>query len=162
MSYPPPPDQSNQGGYQYDPYGGQAGSQPPSPQQPGYGSPQQQPGYGSPQQAYGQPGMPPQMPPAYTAAPVAQPSNGMGVAALVLGILGLTTGWIPGVNYVTWIMSLLAIIFGGIGISKANKGEATNKGMAITGLVLGCIAFALAIIVIVLAVAFFASATTAY
>ncbi|WP_026922505.1 DUF4190 domain-containing protein [Glycomyces arizonensis] len=144
MSYPPPPDQSGQGGFQYDPYGNQPGSQPPSPQgggyspqQPGYPPPQpQQPGYGAPQ-----------MPPQYVGVPVQGPKNGMGTSALVLGIVGLVTSWIPYVACFGWVMCILAIIFGGIGLSRANKGEATNKGAAVTGLVLGVLAFALGIII---------------
>src|SRR5205809_3162347 len=45
-------------------------------------------------------------------APIQQTSNGMATASLVLGILGL---FLP-------ILSILALIFGGIGISKANQG----------------------------------------
>jgi hypothetical protein len=52
----------------------------------------------------------------------------MATASLVLGILGL---FLP-------ILGVLALIFGGIGISKANQG-ATGKGLAIAGLVLGII-----------------------
>lgn len=58
-----------------------------------------------------------------------QPSNGMGVAALVCGILSLLL--------FGCIFGPLAIIFGSIGIAKANRGEATNKGAAGTGLGLG-------------------------
>jgi hypothetical protein len=52
----------------------------------------------------------------------------MAVAALVLGIVGV---FIP-------ILGVLALIFGGVGLSKANSG-ASGKGMAIAGLVLGII-----------------------
>lgn len=160
MTYPPPPpDQSGQGGFQYDPYGSQPGSQPSNPgsqppqpggysqpQQPGYGQPSQpqQPGYGpAPQLPPAAPGYPP----AYGAPMMAQqPKNGMGTTSLVLGIIGLVTSWIPGVACFGWIMCILAVIFGGIGISNANKGLATNKGVATTGLVLGIAAFALGII----------------
>ncbi|GAV93266.1 hypothetical protein ADENT20671_0006 [Actinomyces denticolens] len=38
-----------------------------------------------------------------------------------------------------------AIIFGALGMSAAGRGEATNKGMAIAGLVLGVISVALTI-----------------
>jgi hypothetical protein len=58
--------------------------------------------------------------------PVQRPTNGMATASLVLGILGF---FLP-------VLSVLALIFGGIGISKANQG-ATGKGLAIAGLVLG-------------------------
>ncbi|GAA2302672.1 hypothetical protein GCM10009853_069200 [Glycomyces scopariae] len=151
MTYPPTPDQSGQGGFQYDPYGSQPGSQP---QQPGYSPQPQQPGYSQPQQpGYG---AAPQLPPAAPGYPPAygapgygppQPKNGMGTTSLVLGIIGLVTAWIPGVACFGWIMCILAVIFGGIGISNANKGLATNKNVAVTGLVLGIAAFALGIII---------------
>jgi hypothetical protein len=50
----------------------------------------------------------------------------MATASLVLGILGF---FLP-------ILSVLALIFGGIGMSKANQG-ANGRGMAVAGLVLG-------------------------
>jgi hypothetical protein len=57
-----------------------------------------------------------------------RPSNGMATASLVLGILG----------FLLPILSILALIFGGIGISKANQG-APGKGLATAGLVLGIV-----------------------
>jgi len=75
------------------------------------------------------------------------PRNGMGVAALVLGILSL-------VSYCFGpILGLLAIIFGGVGISRANQGSATNKGMATAGLVMGIIGLVLWGIVLLAAMA---------
>jgi hypothetical protein len=60
--------------------------------------------------------------------PMQRPTNSMATASLVLGIVGL---FLP-------ILSILALIFGGIGISKANQGAA-GKGLAVAGLVLGII-----------------------
>ena len=68
--------------------------------------------------------------PAATSRP---PQNGMGTAALVLGIIGLLIGGC--------ILGPLAIIFGAVGISKANQGVATNKGSAVSGLILGIVGF---------------------
>ncbi len=60
----------------------------------------------------------------YGGYPTARPRrNGMGTAALVLGILGL-----------------LAVIFGIVGILRANRGEADNRGQAVAGLVTGVVA----------------------
>ena len=60
-----------------------------------------------------------------------RPQNGMGTAALILGIIGLVLfGCIFGV---------LAVIFGSIGISRANAGRANNKGVAVAGLILGIV-----------------------
>ena len=76
----------------------------------------------------------PALPPAvgYGQYPSLQrPQNGMGTAALILGILGLLLfGCIFGV---------LAVIFGSIGISRANAGRANNKGVAVAGLILGIV-----------------------
>lgn len=69
--------------------------------------------------------------------PVA-PRNGFGVTALVLGIVGAVFSWVPVLGFV---LAVLAVVFGGLGYARARKGQATNSGMAIAGLVLGVIAF---------------------
>lgn len=157
MSYPPPPDQSGQGGYQYDPYGGrQPDSQPPSPQQPGYG-PQQpaygapQPGYGSQQPGHGQPQMPPpppMIPPDYNGM---QKSNGLAIASMVVGICGAVLFCVPFVNLV---LGVLALTFGAVALKKVREGQGSGSGMAITGIVLGIIVCALFVLGIVLRGAF--------
>jgi hypothetical protein len=68
-------------------------------------------------------------------------SNGMAVAALVCGIVGLFVLQI--------VLGPLAVIFGGIGLHHANRG-ARHRGMAWAGLILG-IVDVLAIIVILAA-----------
>ena len=60
--------------------------------------------------------------------------SGLSVAGMVLGIVAICLCWIPILNYVSFILGILAVIFGIIGIVKKQ-----NKGMAITGLVLGLI-----------------------
>jgi hypothetical protein len=63
--------------------------------------------------------------------PVEQGGNGMAVASLVLGLIGLLI--------LGPLMGILAIIFGGLGIGKANRLGGKGKGMAIAGLVLGIV-----------------------
>jgi hypothetical protein len=159
MTYPPPPpDQSGQGGFQYDPYGSQPGSQPQPPQPGGYSPQPQQPGYGQPSQPpqpYGAaPQLPPQAPgypPAYGAPGPYGPQlpKGQAIASMVLGIIGVGILCLP-IPYVSGIISLvcgvIAAILGGIAIKKVNQGVAAGKGQAITGLVLGLIVCALAVI----------------
>jgi hypothetical protein len=62
--------------------------------------------------------------------------NGMGTAALVLGILAVLLCWsvVGGI-----LLGILAIIFGAVGRGRANRGEATNKGSATAGIVTGVI-----------------------
>jgi hypothetical protein len=54
----------------------------------------------------------------------------MGVASLVLGIVGLI---------LCGILGPLAIVFGAMGRSRATQGLATNKGVATAGFVLGIV-----------------------
>jgi len=73
-------------------------------------------------------------------------SNGLAIAALVLGIIGLLLSWL----IVPAILSILAIIFGFLGRSKAkNQPHVGGTGMAIAGLVTGIIGVLIAIAVFV-------------
>jgi uncharacterized protein DUF4190 len=77
----------------------------------------------------------------------AQPSNGLAVASLVLGIVGLVFSFIPIVGVIAWPMVILGIVFGGIALNKANQAPASSsKGMAIAGLVCSIIGLVICII----------------
>ena len=96
-----------------------------------------------PYQSYGP------VPPAGYAYPtpyvVAQaPSNGLGTAGFVTGLLGLIFFWVPGVGLV---LGILGIVLGAAGISAGRKSGA-GTGLAIAGLVLGIVSLVPAIIVI--------------
>jgi len=113
-------------------------------QPPEYGQSQQQ--YGQP--AYGQPayGQPPQgydQPQGYgQGSPTAQPRNGLGIAALVVGILALLLAvfFFP----LGLLLGVVAIILGIVGMRRVSRGQATNRGMAISGVVLGVLALLVA------------------
>ncbi|HET9382322.1 MAG TPA: DUF4190 domain-containing protein [Streptomyces sp.] len=87
---------------------------------------------------YGYPGgYPAGAPQAYygwSGAPL--PSNGAGTAALVLGIISAA-------GFCLWplaiLVGLLAVIFGGVGRVKVTRGEATNGGQALAGLICGTV-----------------------
>ncbi|MDI3408156.1 DUF4190 domain-containing protein [Streptomyces cavernicola] len=76
----------------------------------------------------------PQPPAPAPAAP--QGGNGLAVAGLVLGIIGLVVSLIPVLNVVVWPLAILAVIFGGVGLARSSK-VGKGKGAAITGLVTG-------------------------
>ena len=130
--------QGNEGGY------GQGGQPGGYGQQGGYG----QPGYGQggydqggyDQGGYGQQGHPQAYGPAY-----GQPGyggdqgparNGLGIAALVVGVIALLLFWIP---FLGLLLGLVALVLGFLGRGRAKRGEATNGGMALAGIVLGAI-----------------------
>ncbi|MFF8833591.1 DUF4190 domain-containing protein [Streptomyces sp. NPDC015131] len=75
------------------------------------------------------------------------PSNGLGIAALVLGILGVVLFCLWGLGIV---LGVLALIFGIIGRGKARRGEADNHGMALAGIILGSIAIVVGGVVLAL------------
>ncbi|MDQ4103400.1 MAG: DUF4190 domain-containing protein [Actinomycetota bacterium] len=80
--------------------------------------------------------------------------NGFGIAALVLGLLALVLSWtiIGGL-----IFGLLALIFGLLGRARARRGEATNGGMSVAGVVLGIIGLLIAIGLVALGMSVFNS-----
>ena len=67
----------------------------------------------------------------------------MGTASLVLGIIGVVFSWTLIFGF---IPGILAVIFGSIGRARAKRGEATNRGMATAGLVLGAIALVIVVV----------------
>ncbi|CAA9263592.1 MAG: hypothetical protein AVDCRST_MAG20-2874 [uncultured Acidimicrobiales bacterium] len=119
MSDQPPHDRPDQGGAPYQAPGGGDGPPPggawsePSQGQPPYSQPYGQP-YGAP------------------------PKNGMGTAALVLGIIAvvLSVLFFP----LGILLGIVAAVLGYLGRKKAARREATNRGQATAGLVLGLVA----------------------
>ncbi|UYQ62542.1 DUF4190 domain-containing protein [Streptomyces peucetius] len=73
--------------------------------------------------------------------------NGLGTAALVLGIIGVLFGVIPFLFWIGTVLGLLALVLGLVGRGRAKRGEATNKGAATAGTVLGLVALIASVVV---------------
>ena len=86
-------------------------------------------------------------PPAPTPVVVVQtaPSNGMAVAALVCGIIGVVVGTIPILAVPTLILGIFALSFGGVAWRRALHGQ-PRRGTAIWGTSLGTVAVALSVV----------------
>jgi hypothetical protein len=89
------------------------------------------PAYPPPQAPMGYPAPPP----GYDRYPQPPTRNGMAIAALVLGILGIVLFFIP---FVGMIPGILGIVFGAVALRAVKRGGA-GRGMAIAGLVCGAI-----------------------
>ena len=65
------------------------------------------------------------------------PANGLGIAALVIAIFALLLTWsvIGGL-----VFGVTAVILGFLAQARSRRGEATNGGVAVSGIVLGAIA----------------------
>ena len=77
-----------------------------------------------------------------------QPSHkgsGMAIAALVLGVLAVLSSWtvIGGI-----LLGLAAIVLGFIASSRAKRGEAGGRAMAIIGIITGALGLVLSIALI--------------
>jgi uncharacterized membrane protein HdeD (DUF308 family) len=71
--------------------------------------------------------------------------NGVGVAALVIGVVSLVLALLVLFFPIAALLGLIAVILGFVGISRASRGEADNRGQAIAGLVTGLLALLLAV-----------------
>jgi hypothetical protein len=80
------------------------------------------------------------------------PRNGMGNAALVMGILQFVC--------LGTIGSILAIVFGKIGMDRATAGEATNGDIAKWGFWLGIVGLILTVVALVFVFFFFVIAAS--
>lgn len=107
------------------PYGAYPGSYPPPPPQPYAG---------------------------YAPPPPPAPKNGLGIAALVIAILALLSVWsvVGGI-----VLGVVAVIIGFVARSRFKRGEATNGGVAIAGIVLGFLAIAVSLVFIAIWAAVF-------
>jgi hypothetical protein len=83
------------------------------------------PQYGGDPYGYGQFGAPP-----------VQRRNGMGLAAMTLGILSVPLVLIP---FLGIVLGILAVVFGILGMKRAARSQATNKGQALTGVICGAV-----------------------
>ena len=123
----------------------------PPPPPPGYAAAPPPPtGYATPPPAPGAYGAQPAgyaaAPPAYGAASnPAAAKNWMNTTALILSLASLITG----------VTAIAGIVFGHLGLAAAKRGEATNRGVGLAGLIIGYVLVGLGILAIVGFIVFF-------
>jgi hypothetical protein len=117
--------------------------------QPGY-PPQQ----GYPAQPGGYPGGYPPPPQPYSGYPVPAPApkNGLGIAALICGLISLPAAF---TIFGGFFLGLLAVILGIVGYRRVKKGAATNGGIAIGGVVFGVLGIVVSAVLIAVGVSMF-------
>ncbi|MGO8687118.1 MAG: DUF4190 domain-containing protein [Candidatus Dormibacteria bacterium] len=93
-------------------------------------------GYAQPAYPYGGP------PPYDQPFPYQQTGNGVALTSMVLGLVGVVLSWLPIFDFV---FAVLAIVFGTLGISSADRRGGAGKGMAVAGVVLGVVTLAISI-----------------
>jgi hypothetical protein len=80
------------------------------------------------------------------APPPPSPRNGLGIASLVIAVAALVLFWtiLGGV-----VLGTAAVVIGFAALGRVKHGQANNKGVAITGIVLGVVAAILGLVVAV-------------
>jgi drug/metabolite transporter (DMT)-like permease len=86
--------------------------------------------------------------------------NGAGTAALVLGVLGLVLAVLFIFAPLGALLGLIAAVLGGLGIARANKGAADNRGQAVAGLLTGLAGLVIGVAITVSAGSFLARHAT--
>jgi hypothetical protein len=66
--------------------------------------------------------------------PTSGQRNGIGIAALTLGVTSIPTACCFGVG---GLFGIAAVVFGAVGVRKASQGLASNRDQAIAGLICG-------------------------
>jgi hypothetical protein len=87
--------------------------------------------------------------PAYPAAVQQAPRNGLGIAALILGIIGVVIGIIPFFFWLAGILGVIGLILGFVGRGRAKRGEATNGTMALWGIITSAVAVVVSIAILI-------------
>ncbi|HVD13558.1 MAG TPA: DUF4190 domain-containing protein [Actinomycetota bacterium] len=92
------------------------------------------------------------------AYPAARPRrNGIGTAALVIGVAALVLVVLILFAPLGVLAGLVAVVLGIIGLARANRGEADNRGQAVAGLVTGGFAVLIGLFLAVSIGTFFAT-----
>lgn len=74
-------------------------------------------------------------------------TSGLGIAALVLGIIACLGCWIPFLNVVSIILAVLGILFGFIGFLISAIGRRSGVGMPVAGLIVCIVAIVFSVAV---------------
>ncbi len=78
--------------------------------------------------------------------PAAKPStSGTAIASLVLGIIAILMSWVPIVNNFSFILALIGVVLGVIGVIGIKRGKKSGKGIVIAALVLNILSFMIVI-----------------
>lgn len=76
--------------------------------------------------------------------PTPQPSNGLGIAGMVLGIIALFGAWIPFLNMLSILLGIIGLVLAIVGCVRASNGKVNGKGISIAGIVLSALSIVIA------------------
>lgn len=74
-----------------------------------------------------------------------QKKSGLGIASLVLGIVAIVGSWIPILNNISFLLAIIGLILGIVGIFSIRKGKVGGKGLTIAAIVINVIAIVIVV-----------------
>ncbi|WP_329046354.1 DUF4190 domain-containing protein [Amycolatopsis sp. NBC_01488] len=80
------------------------------------------------------------------APPAAPPRNGLGTAGFVVGLVGLVLSPIPIAGVGAWPLVVLGLMLSAVGVARARAGKATNRGLAIAGVVVSVLGLVVSVV----------------
>jgi hypothetical protein len=83
--------------------------------------------------------------PPYGFPPPQQPRNGLGLAALIIGLVGCLFGLVPLTGFIGVVCALVALPLGFVGLARVRRHVATNRKTTWFGLATGTLALVLGI-----------------
>jgi hypothetical protein len=107
---------------------------------PGYAIP---PGYPPTALPYGAPPMYGQFPGMPYMVPPLDANNGLATASMILGIIAIVSFWLYGLGV---IAGIVGVILGHVALNQIRTVPASNRGMAVAGLIMGYIAIGIAVL----------------
>jgi hypothetical protein len=73
------------------------------------------------------------------------PSNGLGIAALVLGILAILFAFIPIVGIASYPLAIVGVVLGLVGLGRVRTGR-SSRGITLAGLIASVLGLVLVIV----------------
>lgn len=70
----------------------------------------------------------------------------MGIASLVLGIIGILTSWIPFIGLISFILLIVGLVLGIIDLNKKTKAN-EKRGVSIAGVVVNAVGIPITVII---------------
>jgi Septum formation/Protein of unknown function (DUF2510) len=80
--------------------------------------------------------------------------DGLVIAALILGIIGVVIGIIPFFFWIAGILGVIGLILGFVGRGRAKRGEPTNGTIALWGIIASAVAVVVSIVGLVILIVF--------
>lgn len=74
-----------------------------------------------------------------------EPRNGMGIAAIVLGVVGALFGLLPLAGFASIVLGIVGVVLAFAGLVRLRRGSATNRNTTWAGLVASVASIALGV-----------------